>query len=187
MCTVIAPCTQMNHSEYQRVTDVTYHGVTNSTREALKLMESRKTGHIIQIGPALAYRSIPLQSAYCGAKSAIRGISGLKGQPISAGPETCVAVFIEPGASRRNRNRAILFRVLLCKSLLSPPRRLGGFSLKTYASPDVYWQLHISNSYNIFPFSGHYSSKRITSISWCDKSETDAEAVSTAKIAPPLT
>lgn len=75
MCTVIAPFTQMNQSEYQRVTDVTYHGVINGTREALKLMESRNNGHIIQIGSALAYRSIPLQSAYCGAKSAIRGFT----------------------------------------------------------------------------------------------------------------
>ncbi|RPH30217.1 SDR family NAD(P)-dependent oxidoreductase [Buttiauxella warmboldiae] len=75
MCTVIAPFTEMNQSEYQRVTDVTYHGVINGTREALKLMERRRCGHIIQVGSALAYRSIPLQSAYCGAKSAIRGFT----------------------------------------------------------------------------------------------------------------
>ncbi|MCX2945079.1 SDR family oxidoreductase [Rahnella perminowiae] len=75
MCTVISPFTEMSPQEYQRVTDVTYHGVINGTREALKIMSAQNKGHIIQIGSALAYRSIPLQSAYCGAKAAIRGFT----------------------------------------------------------------------------------------------------------------
>ncbi|MFD3249018.1 SDR family oxidoreductase [Rahnella aquatilis] len=75
MCTVISPFAEMSPSEYQRVTDVTYHGVINGTREALKIMSSQNVGHIIQIGSALAYRSVPLQSAYCGAKAAIRGFT----------------------------------------------------------------------------------------------------------------
>lgn len=69
------PFTEMSQQEYQRVTDVTYHGVINGTREALKIMSAQNKGHIIQIGSALAYRSIPLQSAYCGAKAAIRGFT----------------------------------------------------------------------------------------------------------------
>lgn len=75
MCTVIAPFTQIEAAEYQRITDVTYHGVVNGTREALRVMTDRGQGHIIQTGSALAYRSIPLQSPYCGAKAAIRGFT----------------------------------------------------------------------------------------------------------------
>lgn len=75
MCTVIAPFSDIDPPEYQRVTDVTYHGTVNGTREAQRLMASQNQGHIIQIGSALAYRSIPLQSAYCGAKAAIRGFT----------------------------------------------------------------------------------------------------------------
>lgn len=75
MCTVIAPFTEMEADEYRRVTEVTYHGVVNGTREALRVMANTPNGHIIQMGSALAYRSIPLQSAYCGAKAAIRGFT----------------------------------------------------------------------------------------------------------------
>jgi len=75
MCTVIAPFTEITPSEYQRVTDVTYHGVINGTREALRLMVPQHNGHIIQTGSALACRSVPLQSAYCGAKAAVRGFT----------------------------------------------------------------------------------------------------------------
>jgi NAD(P)-dependent dehydrogenase (short-subunit alcohol dehydrogenase family) len=59
--------------EYQRVTEVTYLGQVNGTRAALKRMLPRKQGKIVLVGSALAYRGIPLQSAYCGAKHAIQG------------------------------------------------------------------------------------------------------------------
>jgi NAD(P)-dependent dehydrogenase (short-subunit alcohol dehydrogenase family) len=59
--------------EYQRVTDVTYLGQVNGTRAALKRMLPRDHGKIVLVGSALAYRGIPLQSAYCGAKHAIQG------------------------------------------------------------------------------------------------------------------
>lgn len=59
--------------EYQRVTDVTYLGQVNGTRAALKRMLPRDKGAIVLVGSALAYRGIPLQSAYCGAKHAIQG------------------------------------------------------------------------------------------------------------------
>jgi NAD(P)-dependent dehydrogenase (short-subunit alcohol dehydrogenase family) len=61
--------------EYQRVTDVTYHGFVNGTRAALVRMVPRNRGAIVQVGSALAYRGIPLQSAYCGAKHAIKGFT----------------------------------------------------------------------------------------------------------------
>jgi hypothetical protein len=59
--------------EYERVTEVTYLGQVNGTRAALKRMLPRDKGAIVLVGSALAYRGIPLQSAYCGAKHAIQG------------------------------------------------------------------------------------------------------------------
>lgn len=61
--------------EWRRATDVTYLGYVWGTMVALKRMRSRDRGTIVQVGSAMCYRSIPLQSAYCGAKSAIRGFT----------------------------------------------------------------------------------------------------------------
>ena len=61
--------------EYERITSVTYLGFVNGTRAALRRMRPRDRGVVIQVGSALAYRGIPLQSAYCGAKHAIRGFT----------------------------------------------------------------------------------------------------------------
>jgi NAD(P)-dependent dehydrogenase (short-subunit alcohol dehydrogenase family) len=60
---------------YRRITDVTYMGFVNGTRVALALMRRRDRGVIVQVGSALGHRGIPLQSAYCGAKHAIRGFT----------------------------------------------------------------------------------------------------------------
>lgn len=62
-------------SEWRRLTDVTYFGYVWGTMSALKRMRPRNRGAIVQVGSALCYRSIPLQSPYCGAKSAIRGFT----------------------------------------------------------------------------------------------------------------
>jgi short-subunit dehydrogenase len=75
MVTVFARFVDMTAEEFARVTDVTYLGVVNGTRAALKRMLPRDRGTIVQVGSALAYRSIPLQSAYCGAKAGIRGFT----------------------------------------------------------------------------------------------------------------
>ena len=63
----------MSEAEYRRVTDVTYMGQVHGTRAALKRMVPRDAGTIVLVGSALAYRGIPLQSAYCGAKHAVQG------------------------------------------------------------------------------------------------------------------
>jgi len=60
---------------YRRITDVTYFGQVNGTRVALELMRPRDRGVIINVGSALAFRGIPLQAAYCGAKHAIKGFT----------------------------------------------------------------------------------------------------------------
>lgn len=75
MVTVFAPFSDVTNEEFKRVTEVSYLGYVYGTRAALSRMKPRDRGGIIQIGSALAYRSIPLQSAYCGAKSAIRGFT----------------------------------------------------------------------------------------------------------------
>lgn len=75
MTSVFAEFTDVTDEEFRRVTDVTYHGYVYGTRAALTRMLARDRGVIIQIGSALAYRGIPLQSAYCGAKHAIQGFT----------------------------------------------------------------------------------------------------------------
>jgi NAD(P)-dependent dehydrogenase (short-subunit alcohol dehydrogenase family) len=75
METVFSMVADMSPQEFRRVTDVTYLGFVHGTMAALKSMRPRRRGRIIQIGSALAYRGIPLQSAYCGAKHAIRGFT----------------------------------------------------------------------------------------------------------------
>jgi NAD(P)-dependent dehydrogenase (short-subunit alcohol dehydrogenase family) len=75
MASVFSPIREMTPEDYQRVTNVTYLGYVHGTLAALKTMLERDKGTIVQIGSALAYRSIPLQSAYCAAKHAIVGFT----------------------------------------------------------------------------------------------------------------
>jgi short-subunit dehydrogenase len=75
MVTVFSPVSAMNADEFRRVTEVTYLGFVHGTLAALKYMRPRDAGTIVQVGSALAYRGIPLQSAYCAAKFAIRGFT----------------------------------------------------------------------------------------------------------------
>ena len=75
MVTMFAPLSDMSAAEYRQITEVTYLGYVHGTMTALRHMRPRNAGTIIQIGSALSYRAIPLQSAYCGAKFAIRGFT----------------------------------------------------------------------------------------------------------------
>src|SRR5437016_9814987 len=75
MASVFSPVMEMTAEEYKRVTEVTYLGVVYGTLAALKRMLPRNRGTIVQVGSALAYRSIPLQSAYCAAKHAVAGFT----------------------------------------------------------------------------------------------------------------
>ncbi len=73
MTSVFSPVKEMTPDEFKRVTEVTYLGYVYGTLAALKRMLPRDQGSIVQVGSALAYRGIPLQAAYCGAKHAIQG------------------------------------------------------------------------------------------------------------------
>ncbi len=75
MASVFSPVKEMKPEDYKRVTEVSYLGYVYGTLAALHRLLPRDRGHIIQIGSALAYRGIPLQSAYCGAKHAIQGFT----------------------------------------------------------------------------------------------------------------
>jgi len=75
MVTVFSEFVDVSPAEFKRATEVTYLGTVWGTMAALKCMIPRDKGCIVQVGSALAYRSIPLQSAYCGAKAAIRGFT----------------------------------------------------------------------------------------------------------------
>ncbi|HZV06559.1 MAG TPA: SDR family oxidoreductase [Gemmataceae bacterium] len=75
MVSVFSPVKEMTAADYRRVTDVTYLGFVHGTLAALRRMLPRDRGMIVQVGSALAYRGIPLQSAYCAAKHAIQGFT----------------------------------------------------------------------------------------------------------------
>ncbi|MGN6155452.1 MAG: SDR family oxidoreductase, partial [Sphingomicrobium sp.] len=84
--------------EYERVTAVTYLGQVNGTRAALKRMMPRNRGSVVLVGSALAYRGIPLQSAYCGAKHAIQGlIDSVRTELIHDAPGVHICMVQLPG------------------------------------------------------------------------------------------
>jgi short-subunit dehydrogenase len=75
MTSVFGPFTEIDPEDFRRVTEVTYLGVVNGTRAALRRMLPRDRGVVVQVGSALAFRGIPLQSPYCGAKHAVQGFT----------------------------------------------------------------------------------------------------------------
>jgi hypothetical protein len=75
MATIFSPFTEITPAEFRRATEVTYLGCVWGTMAALRRMLSRDRGVIVQVGSALAYRGIPLQAPYCGAKHAIQGFT----------------------------------------------------------------------------------------------------------------
>jgi NAD(P)-dependent dehydrogenase (short-subunit alcohol dehydrogenase family) len=75
MATVFGPVHRIAPEEFRRATEVTYLGYVHGTLSALRRMRPRNRGTIVQVGSALAYRSIPLQAPYCAAKHAVRGFT----------------------------------------------------------------------------------------------------------------
>jgi short-subunit dehydrogenase len=97
MVTVFAPVSMLQPDEVRRVTEVTYLGTVYGTLAALKRMLARNHGVIVQVGSALAYRAIPLQAAYCGAKFAIRGFtSALRTELLHSGSRVHVTMVQMP-------------------------------------------------------------------------------------------
>ncbi len=97
MTTVFSPFNEMSADDFKRVTEVSYLGYVYGTMAALKRMRGRDHGTVVQVGSALAYRSIPLQSAYCGAKHAIVGFTdSIRSELIHDGSQVHITVVHMP-------------------------------------------------------------------------------------------
>jgi len=97
MTTIFAPFLEITADEFKRATEVTYLGQVYGTMAALKRMHRRNRGSIVQVGSALAYRSIPLQSPYCGAKHAIVGFTdSIRSELIHAGSAVHITAVMLP-------------------------------------------------------------------------------------------
>jgi NAD(P)-dependent dehydrogenase (short-subunit alcohol dehydrogenase family) len=97
---VLSRFMDMNMEDYRRVTEVTYYGQVHGTHVALRRMLPRDAGSIVLVGSALAYRGIPLQSAYCGAKHAIQGFhDSLRSELIHAGSSVRLTMVQLPGVN----------------------------------------------------------------------------------------
>ncbi len=108
MVTVFSPFAELAADEFRRVTEVTYLGFVYGTMAALKRMRARDSGSIIQIGSALAYRSVPLQSAYCGAKHAIVGFTdSIRSELIHEGSKVRMSVVHLPAVNTPQFNWAL--------------------------------------------------------------------------------
>ncbi|HUI14335.1 MAG TPA: SDR family oxidoreductase [Xanthobacteraceae bacterium] len=100
MVTVFGPVWQLTPDEFRRVTEVTYLGFVHGTMAALRHMRPRNRGTIVQVGSALAYRGIPLQAAYCGAKYAIRGFTdSLRSELIHADSKVALTIVELPAVN----------------------------------------------------------------------------------------
>jgi len=100
METVFSRFADITPQEFRRVTEVCYLGFVHGTMTALKSMRPRGRGCIVQIGSALAYRGIPLQSAYCGAKHAIRGFTdSVRTELISEGSRIRITIIDLPAVN----------------------------------------------------------------------------------------
>lgn len=100
MATVFAPFSAISADEYRRVTDVTYLGQVHGTMSAVRRMRLRDRGAIVNVGSALGYHGLPLQSAYCGAKFAIRGFTeSLRAELIHDGSRVSVGMVVLPAVN----------------------------------------------------------------------------------------
>jgi NAD(P)-dependent dehydrogenase (short-subunit alcohol dehydrogenase family) len=100
MVTVLSPVSEMKPEEFRRVMEVNYLGTVHGTLTALRRMGRRDRGTIVQVGSALAYRSIPLQSAYCASKAAIRGFTdSLRSELLHAGSSVRITMVQLPAVN----------------------------------------------------------------------------------------
>jgi NAD(P)-dependent dehydrogenase (short-subunit alcohol dehydrogenase family) len=136
MATVFAPFKDIAPEDYRRVTDVTYHGFVWGTMAALKRMRPRGRGTIVQVSSALAYRSIPLQSPYCGAKHAIKGFTqSVRTELEHEGSAIHLALVDMPGVNTPQFD--------WCKTTLPrQPKPIGTYYQPELAARAIYWAAH---------------------------------------------
>lgn len=136
MTTVFSHFHDMSAEEFRRVTEVTYLGNVHGTMAALKRMRPRNRGTIVQVGSALAYRPIPLQTAYCGAKHAIKGYTeGLRCELLNEGSKVHVTIVEMPGLNTPQFE--------WCKSHLSKRARpMAPVYQPEVGARAIYWAAH---------------------------------------------
>jgi len=136
MTSVFSPFVQMTLDEFRRVTEVTYLGTVHGTMSALKRMIPRNRGCIVQVGSALSYRSIPLQSAYCGAKHGIRGFTdSIRSELIHEKSDVHLTMVQLPGVNTPQfswvKNR-----------LPNKPKPVGAVYQPEVAAEAIHWAAH---------------------------------------------
>jgi NAD(P)-dependent dehydrogenase (short-subunit alcohol dehydrogenase family) len=136
MATVFAPFSDIAPEDFRRVTDVTYHGFVWGTMAALKRMRPRNRGTIVQVSSALAYRSIPLQSPYCGAKHAIKGFSQSVRTELEHDKSAVHLVLVDmPGVNTPQFE--------WCKTTLTHhPKPIGAYYQPELAARAIFWAAH---------------------------------------------
>jgi NAD(P)-dependent dehydrogenase (short-subunit alcohol dehydrogenase family) len=133
MVTVFSDVARLQPDELRRVTEVTYHGAVWGTMAALRQMKRQGRGTIVQVGSALAYRSIPLQAAYCAAKSALRGFTdSLRSELIHEGSAIHVTMVHLPAVNTPQFDVARAH-------LAGRPRPLGAIYQPEIAARAIVW------------------------------------------------
>jgi|SRR5579884_1619871 len=136
MTSVFSPFKKMTPEEFRRVTEVTYLGTVYGTMSALKRMLPRNRGTIVQVGSALAYRSIPLQSAYCGAKHAIHGFTdSLRCELIHDKSKVHITMVQLPGVNTTQFG-------WVKSRLPRKPKPIGKIYQPEVAADAIYWAAH---------------------------------------------
>jgi short-subunit dehydrogenase len=136
MATVFASFIDVSAEEYKRATEVTYLGTVYGTMAALRRMRSRGHGTIVQVGSALSYRAIPLQSAYCGAKFAIRGFTdSIRSELLYEKSKVRITMVQLPGVNTTQFN--------WCRSKLPKhPQPVAPIYQPEIPAEAVYWAAH---------------------------------------------
>ncbi len=136
MNTVFSPFKEITAEDYKRATEITYLGYVYGTMAALRRMLPRDRGTIIQVGSALAYRAIPLQSAYCGAKFAIRGFTdSIRTELMHDGSNVHITMVQMPGLNTPQFN-------LARTTLPNHPMPVPPIYQPEVAAEAIYWSAH---------------------------------------------
>lgn len=136
MTTVFSPFEEITPEEFKRATEVTYLGCVYGTMSALKRMSPRGRGTIVQVGSALSYRAIPLQSAYCGAKFGIRGFTdSVRTELMHEGSNVHITMVQLPGLNTPQFDH--------CRSRMpNHPRPVPPIYQPEVAGEAIYWAAH---------------------------------------------
>ena len=136
MTTIFSPFKELSAEEFKRATEVTYLGYVYGTMSALKRMLPRDKGTIVQVGSALSYRAIPLQSTYCGAKFGIRGFTdSVRAELMHEGSNVHITMVQLPGLNTPQFDH--------CRSRMpNNPQPVPPIYQPEVAADAIYWAAH---------------------------------------------